>query len=321
MSLNLLFDKGLPVLLAPMAGITDMPFRELCIMHGADMTYTEMISAKGLFFGDKKTRRLVIPSDIEKKFAIQLFGSEPRVMADMARALSYEYGDRLLLIDINMGCPAPKITSNGEGSSLMKDPKLAALIVETVASAVNIPVTVKQRTGWDDTSKNGKEFAKLMENSGAAMITVHGRTRAQMYSGMADMDMIRDIKAAAKIPIIGNGDIRDGDSALRMKNETGCDGIMVARGAMGNPFIFAEIKARLAGENYTPPTDEERIKTALIHAKRHIEVKGEGAFVELRKHMAWYTHGMRGANAMRVALNAVSTYDELERLLTGCFLM
>lgn len=320
MSLDILFDKGFPVLLAPMAGITDMPFRELCVMHGADMTYTEMISAKGLFFGDKKTRRLLIPSDIEKRFAVQLFGSEPKLMADMARSLSYEYGERLLLIDINMGCPAPKITSNGEGSALMKDPRLAALIVEAVASAVSIPVTVKQRIGWDDTSKNGREFAKLMENSGAAMITVHGRTRMQMYSGMADIDMIRDIKAAANIPIIGNGDIRDGDSALRMKHETFCDGIMVARGAMGNPFIFAEIKAKLMGKTYTPPTVEERVRTALIHAKRHIEVKGEGAFVELRKHMAWYTHGMRGANAMRVALNAVSTYDELEKLLVGCFL-
>ncbi|MDO4567762.1 MAG: tRNA dihydrouridine synthase DusB [Clostridia bacterium] len=308
------FGAQYPILLAPMAGVTDVAFRELCVAFGADMTYTEMVSAKGLHYNNRNSRALLRISDVEKPCAIQLFGSEPEIMADIARALCDDMGDSLRLIDINMGCPAPKITRNGEGCALMLDPGLAARIVGAVAAAASVPVTVKHRLGFDSSHVNGLEFARVCRDAGAAAVTVHARTRAQMYSGRADYDAIARIAAALDIPVIGNGDVFDGESALRMRS-TGCAGIMVARGAQGNPFIFAEIRAALRGEAYSPPSWERRREVALAHIRRHVQLKGEGSFAELRKHLSWYTRGIDGSAAARVRINAASSSAELVAIL------
>lgn len=305
-----------PVLLAPMAGVTDLAFREICRAMGADFSYTEMVSAKGLYYGSDRTASLLAASPSERPYGVQLFGAEPEIVAAMAKRLCAEAHDGLALIDLNMGCPARKITGNGEGSALMRDLPRAARIIEATVKASSLPVTVKFRKGYDAAHVNAVAFARMAEESGAAMVTVHGRTREQMYSGKADWDVIAEVKQAVSIPVIGNGDVFSGADALALRAHTGCDGVMVARGAEGNPFVFAEIKAALAGKAYTPPTGSERIEAALAHARRLVACRGERAVIEMRKHVAWYLSGMRGASTLRVRVNAIGSLAELEAMLT-----
>ena len=305
-----------PVLLAPMAGVTDLAFRELCRAMGADFSYTEMVSAKGLYYGSERTASLLAASPLERPYGVQLFGAEPEIVAEMAKRLADEAHPGLALIDLNMGCPARKITGNGEGSALMLDLPRAARIIESAAKSSSLPITVKFRKGFDAAHINAVAFARMAEESGAAMLTVHGRTREQMYSGKADWDIIAAVKTAVSIPVIGNGDVFSGQDALALRAHTGCDGIMVARGAEGNPFIFREIKAALAGKPYAPPTNAERIDTALAHARRLVECRGARAVIEMRKHVAWYLSGMRGASALRAQVNATGSLAELESMLT-----
>lgn len=305
-----------PVLLAPMAGVTDLAFREICRAMGADFSYTEMVSAKGLYYGSERTASLLAASPLERPYGVQFFGAEPEIVAEMAKRLADEAHPGLALIDLNMGCPARKITGNGEGSALMLDLPRAARIIESAAKSSSLPITVKFRKGFDAAHINAVAFARMAEESGAAMLTVHGRTREQMYSGKADWDIIAAVKTAVSIPVIGNGDVFSGQDALALRAHTGCDGIMVARGAEGNPFIFREIQAALAGKPYAPPTNAERIDTALAHARRLVECRGARAVIEMRKHVAWYLSGMRGASALRAQVNATGSLAELEAMLT-----
>jgi tRNA-dihydrouridine synthase B len=308
-------DSATPVLLAPMAGVTDLPFRALCASMGADFTYTEMVSAKGLSFGGKNSFALLETSKEERPCGVQLFGSEPQLMADIARMLCTQYSGQLALIDINMGCPARKVTGNREGSALMLDPKHASSIIAAVVKSSRLPVTVKFRKGYDDAHVNAPEFAQVAEESGAAAVTVHGRTREQMYSGKADWDCIASVKQAVKIPVIGNGDVFNGSDALKLLKHTGCDAVMVGRGAQGNPFLFEEIKAALNGMPYEKPSDEKRIDTAIAHVKAHVKHKGERAVIEMRKHVAWYVRGMRECTLLRAKLNTCATAEALCVLL------
>ena len=305
-----------PVLLAPMAGVTDLAFRELCRAMGADFSYTEMVSAKGLYYGSERTASLLAASPLEGPYGVQLFGAETEIVSGTAKRLADEAHPGLALIDLNMGGPARKITGNGEGSALMLDLPRAARIIESAAKASSLPITVKFRKGFDAAHINAVAFARMAEESGAAMLTVHGRTREQMYSGKADWDIIAAVKTAVSIPVIGNGDVFSGQDALALRAHTGCDGIMVARGAEGNPFIFREIHAALAGKPYAPPTNAERIDTALAHARRLVECRGARAVIEMRKHVAWYLSGMRGASALRAQVNAIGSLAELESMLT-----
>ena len=303
--------KGKAVL-APMAGVSDKAFRELCMGYGAAYAVTEMVSSKGLSFNSKKSAELMELSPNEFPCGIQIFGSEPNIMADAARfALRY----KPQIIDINMGCPAHKIVSNGEGSALMKNEALAGKIIEAAVKKSKLPVTVKFRKGWDDEHINAVSFAKMAEQSGAKLITVHGRTKTQMYSGTADWDIIAQIKASVKIPVIGNGDIFSGQNAVDMLKYTGCDGVMVARGAEGNPFIFREIQSALRGEKYSAPTREMRITAAIEHAERLTKTRGSRAIIEMRKHVSWYLSGMRSSAALRGRVNGISSLDELKTLL------
>ena len=314
--------------LAPLAGVSDRPFRRMARRFGAEYTVSEMVSAKALCYEqkckrpvtDSRTRTAPLAAVLreEAPMAVQLFGAEPEFMAEAARLL--ESGDYRgacgeippTAIDINMGCPMAKIVGNGEGSALMKNPRLAADIVRAVVDAVKLPVTVKIRSGWDAESINAVEMAKRLEDTGAKMICVHGRTRAQMYAPSADWGVIRAVKEAVSIPVVGNGDVFGKDDAMRMYEETGCDGIMIARGAQGNPWIFEEIRCAMDGEEYTPPTLEERLSIAYEHAMWLVEDKGERiGIAESRKHMAWYLHGMRGASAARAAVMKATTAEEL----------
>ncbi|MDL2235987.1 tRNA dihydrouridine synthase DusB [Christensenellaceae bacterium OttesenSCG-928-L17] len=304
-----------PVALAPMAGITDMPFRLLCKEMGCDWAYTEMISAKGLNYQNEKTKQLLHIAPDERPSAVQLFGSDPDILADMAKRIAAEYAEEIALIDINMGCPAHKIVSNGEGSALMNNLPLAARIIEKTADAVRLPVTVKFRKGWDDEQVNAVAFARMAEESGAAAVAVHGRTRAQGYSGTADWDIIGEVKAAVRIPVLGNGDIYTAADALRMRAHTGCDGVLVARGAQGNPFVFREIASALRGEYCPPASVDERLHMALRHAQMQVAFKGAHGIVEMRKHIAWYIKGMPRAAQMRVRVNSCKTLEELAALL------
>lgn len=298
------------ILLAPMAGVTDKAFRMIVKPFGPALMYTEMVSGKGLFYKSKKTADLLTADESEKPVAVQIFGHDADIMAEIANS-ALEYG--AAVIDINMGCPAPKIVNNGDGCALMKSPETAAKVISAVCRAVDVPVTVKFRAGWDDKSINAVEFAKIAEQSGASAVTVHGRTREQFYSGTADLDIIKAVKAAVKIPVIGNGDIIDGGSAAHMLEYTGCDGIMVGRAAEGNPWIFKEISSYLKDGTVLPPPDlDERREVALKHLGLLVEFKGEHRGVlEGRKHMAWYFKGVSGGAVLRTALNKAQKYDEM----------
>ncbi len=301
-----------PVFLAPMAGVTDRAFRRICRQFGCGMVYTEMVSAKGIYYQDKKTASLMRIDPEEQPVAVQIFGSDPAVVGETVKKAE-ESG--ALLIDLNMGCPAPKIVNNGDGSALMKHPELAGKIVAAAVKNTKLPVTVKIRKGWN--FETAVEFAKILEENGAAAITVHGRTREQFYSGRADWDVIRRVKENVSIPVIGNGDIFQAADAERMLSETGCDGIMVARGAQGNPFLFRQIQEQLSkGEVTYHPDERERLSVALAHIRGIVEDKGERiGMKEARKHMAWYMKGMRGSAAYKSRIFAMTTYAELETLI------
>lgn len=298
--------------LAPMAGVADRAMREICRKYGAAFTVGELTSAKGVSLGDKKSEALLTIGDNERPSASQLFGSDPAVLAEAAKVGLKFSPD---FIDINMGCPAPKVAGNGGGSALMKDPPLAEQIVKAVVDAVNIPVTVKFRTGWDEDSINAVELAKRCEAAGAVAVTVHGRTRKQMYAPGIDYKTIAEVKKAVQIPVIANGDICDGESAKYMYNTTGCDFVMVGRGAQGNPFVFAEINAFLSGKEYTPPTLEERFavmkeQIALMHKYKD----PHNAILESRKHTAWYMRGIHGAAELRRMCGMISSLSDIEKI-------
>ena len=297
--------------LAPMAGIADRAFRELCVHYGAAYTVTEMVSSKGLTMGDKKSAELLTIGG-ERPCGAQMFGDDPQIMANAAvKCLDFKPE----VIDINMGCPAPKIAMNGGGASLMKNPQLAYEIVKAVVDAVDIPVTVKIRKGWDDDSVNAVETALLAQKAGAA-VTVHGRTRKQMYSGTVDYDIIRSVKQALDIPVIGNGDVVDEQSATVMMEKTGCDALMIGRGALGNPWLFAQINAYFDEcRVLPPPTVTQKMVTMLKHIQKIIEYKGEyAAMREARHHAAYYTKGMRGGAALRKEISSFEHFEQLEEL-------
>ncbi|MBR6392708.1 MAG: tRNA dihydrouridine synthase DusB [Eubacterium sp.] len=298
--------------LAPMAGIADRAFRELCVNHGAAYTVTEMVSSKGLTMGDRKSGQLLTVGS-ERPCAAQIFGDEPEIMAQAAvKCLEYKPA----AIDINMGCPAPKVAMNGGGASLMKNPQLAFEITRAVVNAVDIPVTVKIRMGWDENSVNAVEMAELMEKAGASAIAIHGRTRKEMYSGKVDYEIIRQVKQAVGIPVIGNGDITDEQSAALMLEKTGCDAIMIGRGALGNPWVFERINAYLDECRVLPEISlEQKMITMLKHIKAIIEYKGEyTAMREARHHAAYYTKGIRGGAAFRREMTSLEHYEQLEEL-------
>lgn len=301
--------------LAPMAGVADRAYRLMCKKYGAAYTVSEMVSAKGICYSDKKTAELCTVTDEERPMAVQLFGSEPDFMAEAVKIVREFSPD---IIDINMGCPVPKVVNTGAGSSLMKDIGLAAKITEAaVKAAENIPVTVKIRSGWNGDSVNAVEMARALEASGAAAVAVHGRTRDQFYSGNADISIIRDVKAAVKIPVIGNGDVIDSSSCLKMYGETGCDLVMIGRGSYGNPFIFEEIECALSGKNYTPPTLEEKMRVMLEHIRLILELSPkceELAMHEARKHAAWYMNGYYGSAKFRGRCYLLDSYAEAEAL-------
>lgn len=296
-----------------MAGTADSPFRELCMSFGAAFCVGEMVSAKGVCFDDKKSKELMTVTDNERPCAVQLFGSVP---SDMARAAVAALEFKPDFIDINMGCPAPKVVNNGCGSALMKDPVLAGKIIRTVVDTVDLPVSVKFRKGWDERSVNCTEFAKTAEYNGASFITVHGRTRQQMYAPRADLDAIREVKKSVKIPVIGNGDIFSAEDAKRMYEYTGCDFIMAGRGTLGAPWLFEQINAYMKnGELIPSPPVEERMNIMLRHAKRVCEIKGErNGIREMRKHALWYTKGLRGSAKLRNKFSIIDSVAELSLL-------
>ena len=302
--------------LAPLAGYTDMAMRTVSRECGAEMTVSEMVSARALCYGDKKTPALARILANELPAAVQIFGSEPEFMAEGAQivARGMDGGVVPSAIDINMGCPVKKIVTAGDGSALMKSPTLVYDIVKAVVSAVSLPVTVKIRAGWDEEHKNAVEVALAVEEAGASLVAVHGRTRNQMYSGKASLETIANVKDALHIPVVGNGDITSAADALRMKRETRCDGLMIGRGAVGNPFIFSEIRAAMDGEAYTPPTARVRMETALHQLRLAIEEKGEReAVLSARKQFADFAAGMRGAAALRAEAHRAETYRDLVR--------
>jgi len=301
------------LILAPMAGVTDLPFRLLCKEQGAALCCMEMVSAKGIYYNNKNTESLLTVDERERPVSLQLFGSDPEIMAAMAAKIEHRNFD---ILDINMGCPVPKVVNNGDGSALMKNPVLAGKIIEGMVKAIDKPVTVKIRKGFDDEHINAVEMAHVAQESGAAAIAVHGRTREQYYSGKADWSIIADVKQAVSIPVIGNGDILDAKDVIAMKEQTDCDGFMIGRGAQGNPWIFHQILHYFeTGELIGKPPMEEMVKTMLRHAKLQIEFKGDYLGIrEMRKHAAWYTAGYKGASKLRGRINDVESYDELERL-------
>lgn len=307
---NLKFDHI--AFLAPMAGIADRAFRELCVQHGAAYTVTEMVSSKGLTMGDKKSAQLLTIGS-ERPCGAQIFGDDPETMAQAAKkclAFSPE------IIDINMGCPAPKIASNGGGASLMKNPQLAYEITKAVAEAVPVPVTVKIRKGWDDDSINAVQMAALAEKAGAAAVTVHGRTKEQMYSGKVDYNIIAEVKKAVSIPVIGNGDITDEQSATMMMEKTNCDAIMIGRGALGNPWLFSRINAYFDECRVLPPhTITQKMVTMLGHVQKIIEYKGEYIGMrEARHHAGYYTKGLRGGATLRREICQMEHFEQLQEL-------
>ena len=299
--------------LAPMAGVADMAFRELCVEYGATYVVSEMVSSKGLTMCDRKSRKLLVLSDKERPAAAQIFGCDPKIMAQSAVSCLDFHPD---VIDINMGCPAPKIAGNGGGSALLKSPALAGEIIKEVVNAVDLPVTVKIRIGWDKDSINAVEMAKIAEQAGAAAITVHGRTREQMYAPPVDIGTNALVKKSVSIPVIANGDIVDGLSAAKMIEETGCDYLLVGRGALGRPWVFSQISAYLKYEKVLPePPVSERMRVMIKHIERICDYKGEKIGIkEARKHAAWYIKGMRGAAAYRQQIGMLSSVEQLHEL-------
>ena len=304
-----------PFILAPMAGVCDLPFRLLCREKGAAMVCTEMVSAKAIYYNNRNTEELLTIDENEGTVSLQLFGSEPELMADMAKRIEERPFE---ILDINMGCPVPKVVNNGEGSALMKNPVLAGKIIEAMANAIKKPVTVKIRAGFDPEHINAVEMAKIAEESGAAAITVHGRTREQYYSGLADRDVIKAVKEAVSIPVIGNGDIDCYESAKHMMEYTGCDAVAIGRGAQGNPWIFEELMAGFSGQDYELPSADEVKQMIMRHARMLIDYKGEYIGVrEMRKHAAWYTAGFKGASKLRGKLNEAESIEMLEEIVMG----
>ena len=303
-----------PVVLAPMAGVTDLPFRLLCKEQGAGLLCMEMVSAKGIFYNNKNTESLLQIHPEEVPVSLQFFGSDPKIVSEMAKRVEER---PFSILDINMGCPVPKIVNNGDGSALMKNPELAGKVIKAVVDAVDIPVTVKIRKGFNDELINAPEMAQVAQENGAAAIAVHGRTREQYYSGTADWSIIRKVKEAVDIPVIGNGDITCAKDVLRMQEETGCDGFMIGRRAKGNPWIFKEILHFFeTGEEMPRPSLEEVVAMMLRHGQMMIDFKGEYIGVrEMRKHVAWYTFGFPGAAKLREKVNHTETYEDLEELL------
>lgn len=299
-----------------MAGVTDLPFRLLCREQGAGLLCMEMVSAKAIYYNNRNTESLLEIHPDEKPVSLQFFGSDPKIMSEMAKRIEER---PFAILDINMGCPVPKVVKNGEGSALMKNPKLVYEIVSAIVKAISKPVTVKIRKGFDDDHVNAVEIAKIIEEAGAAAVAVHGRTREQYYSGKADWDIIRQVKEAVSIPVIGNGDVTSPQNADELVKQTGCDGIMIARGAQGNPWIFSEmIHWEETGELPPRPDKDEVREMMLRHARLQLEYKGEFSGIrEMRKHVAWYTKGLKGAARLREKVNALESLEELENLLTS----
>lgn len=302
------------VFLAPMAGITDRPFRMLCHEMGSGLVYSEMVSAKGIYYNNENTKQLLDIGEEEMPAALQLFGSEPEIMGAMGKKIE---GVNAGIIDINMGCPVPKVVKNGEGSALMKTPELAGRIIKALVEMQKKPVTIKIRKGFDDTCINAVEMAQIAEENGASAVAVHGRTREQYYSGKADWDIIKKVKKAVSIPVIGNGDIFKPQDAADMLEYTGCDAVMIARGAQGNPWIFKRTIAYLEnGILLDEPTPQEKVSMALRHARMLIDYKGEFVGVrQMRAHMAWYIKGVQGASVIRDKINHCESYEEMAELL------
>lgn len=303
-------------ILGPMAGVTDLPFRLLCKEQGAGLLCMEMVSAKAIYYNNRNTESLLEIHPDETPVSLQLFGSDPKIMSEMAKRIEER---PFAILDVNMGCPVPKVVRNGEGSALMKEPKLVYEIVSALVKAIDKPVTVKIRKGFDDDHVNAVEIAKIIEEAGAAAVAVHGRTREQYYSGKADWDIIRQVKEAVSIPVIGNGDVTSPQKADVLVRRTGCDGIMIARGAEGNPWIFSEmIHWEETGELPSRPDKDEIREMMLKHARLQLKYKGEFCGIrEMRKHVAWYTKGLKGAARLREKVNAVESLEELENLLTS----
>lgn len=310
---NVLLENNL--ILAPMAGVTDLPFRLLCKEQGAGLICTEMVSAKAIYFKNKNTESLMEIDERERPVSLQLFGSEPDLMAEIAKQIEPRNFD---ILDINMGCPVPKVVNNGEGSALMKNPKLVHEIVSKVSKAIQKPVTVKIRKGFTEDSVNAVEIAKILEDAGAAAVAVHGRTREQYYSGQADWEIIRKVKEAVSIPVIGNGDVDSPQKAEALVKETGCDGIMIGRAVQGNPWLFSRIlHYQQTGELLPGPEMEEIKEMILRHAKMQLEYKGNYTGMrEMRKHVAWYTTGMPHSASVRRMVNEVESYEQLEELVS-----
>ncbi len=306
-------------ILAPMAGVTDLPFRVLCAEQGAGLVCMEMVSAKAIYYKNRNTEELMEIDPGEHPVSLQLFGSDPEIISEMAKQIEEKPFD---ILDINMGCPVPKVVNNGEGSALMKNPKLVEEIISRTVKAIHKPVTVKFRKGFDEEHVNAVEIAKIAEQSGAAAVAVHGRTREQYYAGKADWDIIAQVKDAVSIPVFGNGDVADGKSAAALLKQTGCDGVMIGRAVRGNPWIFREINHYLdTGEVLERPTADEVCDTILRHAQMELELKGEYTAVrEMRKHIAWYTAGYPRSAALRRQVNEIEDFETLKETVQRIFI-